>query len=112
MTPSDRYALAAVVLAALLTFATRLAPFVLFGTRGKVPPAVEYLGRVLPPALMALLVVYCLRSGLWTMDSRTLLPQLVCAALAAGLQLWKHNELLSIGAATGLYMLLVQRVFV
>lgn len=37
MTPSDRYALAAVVLAALLTFATRLAPFVLFGSRARCP---------------------------------------------------------------------------
>ena len=76
------------------------------------PKYIQYLGHALPPAIFAMLVVYCLRSGLWTMDSRTLLPQLVCAALAAGLQLWKHNELLSIGAATGLYMLLVQRVFI
>lgn len=111
MTPSSGYALAAVALAALITFGTRLAPFALFGSQKRLPAAVEYLGRVLPPALMALLVVYCLRAGLWPVDGKVLLPQLVCAALAAGLQLWKHNELLSIGAATGLYMLLVQTVF-
>ncbi len=111
MTPSGGYALAAVALAALLTFGTRLAPFALFGSHLRLPAAVEMLGRVWPPALLSLLLVYCVLAGLWPLDSQTLLPQLVCAALAAGLQLWKHSELLSIGTATGLYMLLVQTVF-
>ena len=41
---------------------TRWLPFVLFPEHREPPKVVAYLGRVLPPAMMGLLVVYCLRS--------------------------------------------------
>ena len=50
-----------ILVMAMVTFATRLLPFLLFD-RGEEPPkAVLYLGRVLPPVIMAMLIVYCLK---------------------------------------------------
>ena len=50
-----------ILVMAVVTFATRLLPFLLFD-RGEEPPkAVLYLGRVLPPAVIAMLIVYCLK---------------------------------------------------
>lgn len=39
------------------------------------------------------------------------LPELIAIAVTAGLHLWKRNTLISIGAGTVVYMLLVQLVF-
>lgn len=54
-------AVAAIAVMAIITFLTRALPFLLFD-RGESPPKlVLYLGRVLPPAIIAMLIVYCLR---------------------------------------------------
>lgn len=103
-------AAAAVAVMALVTFLTRALPFLLFG-RGEQPPKlVLYLGRVLPPAIIAMLVVYCLR-GISFASPGGWIPQLLAAAAVAALHLWKHNNLLSIFGGTILYMILVQAVF-
>lgn len=44
---------------------TRWLPFWLFPEKKQPPAVVTYLGRVLPPAMMGLLVVYCLRNVSW-----------------------------------------------
>ena len=49
-----------IAVCALCTFLERALPFLIFGTR-PVPDVVRYLGRVLPMAVMATLVIYCLR---------------------------------------------------
>ena len=89
---------------------TRWLPFLLFPEKRKPPAAVTYLGRVLPPAMMGLLVVYCLRSV-----SLTAWPHGLPEALAIGavvlLHRWRGNVLLSIAGGTAVYMLLVQTVF-
>ena len=56
-------ALIIILLVAVCTLITRLIPFVLFGGKRQVPKAVEYLGQILPPAIMATLVVYCLKGA-------------------------------------------------
>ena len=71
---------------------------------------ISYLGRVLPYAVMAMLVVYCLK-GLDFSTPGSFVPELLCTALAAGLHAWKRNTLLSIGVGTVAYMLLVQLFF-
>ena len=77
----------------------------------KDPPAVVlYLGRVLPAAVMGLLVVYCLKNVSWTAAPHGL-PELLSIAAVAVLHRWKGNVLLSIAGGTALYMLLVQAVF-
>ena len=45
---------------------TRWLPFWLFPENKEPPPVVTYLGRVLPAAMMGLLVVYCLKGVTWT----------------------------------------------
>ena len=103
-------AIAAIAVMAIVTFLTRALPFLLFD-RGESPPKlVLYLGRVLPPAIIAMLIVYCLR-GVSFSTPGGWVPQLLCVAVVVALHLWKHNNLLSIFGGTVLYMVLVQAVF-
>jgi len=99
-----------IVVMAAVTLLTRALPFLLFD-RGEAPPKVVlYLGRVLPPAVIAMLIVYCLR----TMSFATLgswVPYVAAGLVTVGLHLWKRNDLLSIFGGTVLYMFLVQTVF-
>ena len=90
---------------------TRWLPFVLFPEHREPPKVVAFLGRVLPPAMMGLLVVYCLRSVDLLSGSHGL-PEAIAVAVIAALHLWKRNVLLSIAGGTAVYMLLVQAVFV
>ena len=107
---STGVAIAAIAVMAIVTFLTRVLPFLLFD-RGESPPKlVLYLGRVLPPAIIAMLIVYCLR-GVSFSTPGGWVPQLLCVAVVVALHLWKHNNLLSIFGGTVLYMVLVQAVF-
>lgn len=100
-----------IVLVALVTLATRAIPFVLFPEGKKIPKAVEYLGKVLPPAVIGMLVVYCFKS-VNVLSSPFGLPELIAGLTVVVLHIWKRNNLLSIGAGTIIYMILVQTVFV
>ncbi len=104
-------AIAAIAVMAVVTFLTRALPFLLFD-HGEAPPKVVlYLGKVLPPAVIAMLIVYCLRD-LSFAATASWAPALIAAGVTVGLHLWKHNNLLSIFGGTILYMVLVQAVFV
>lgn len=103
-------AIASVAVMAAVTFLTRVLPFLLFGRGGKVPAVVLYLGKCLPAAVIAMLIVYCLRGITFTAPSGWL-PSLIAAAAVVVLHLWKKNNLLSILGGTVLYMVLVQVVF-
>lgn len=95
---------------ALTTFATRVLPFLMFPKDKEIPPVVRYLGKVLPPAVISMLVVYCLKGvNLTAMPFG--LPEFISVAVVIGLHVWKRNNLLSIGAGTVLYMVLIQTVF-
>ena len=89
---------------------TRWLPFWLFPERREPPLAVTYLGRVLPAAMMGLLVVYCLKNVAWASPPHGL-PELLAICAVASLHRWKGNVLLSIAGGTALYMLLAQTVF-
>ena len=95
---------------ALVTAALRFLPFLIFSENRKTPPIVSYLGRVLPYAIMGMLVVYCLK-GVSFASFPFGLPELIACATVVLLHIWKRNTLLSIGAGTVCYMLLVQFVF-
>lgn len=97
-----------VAVIALVTMATRFLPFLIFSK--KTPAVVSHLGKVLPCAIMGMLVVYCLKDVNFLAGSHGI-PELVCCAVTAGLHVWKRNSLLSIGGGTVLYMLLIQLVF-
>ena len=92
------------------TMATRFLPFLLLGDKRQTPPFITYLGKVLPYAIMGMLVVYCLKD-VSPAELSSFLPAAAGVAVTAGLHLWKHNTLLSILGGTVLYMFLVQMVF-
>ncbi|MEG2678103.1 MAG: AzlD domain-containing protein [Oscillospiraceae bacterium] len=96
---------------AAVTFLTRLTPFALFTGKRQPPESVRYLGKILPYAVMAILVVYCLKSTVFT-SVGGFLPQLIAVAVVVVLHVAKRNNLLSICAGTAVYMLLIQFVFV
>lgn len=92
------------------TMLTRFLPFLIFPAGKPAPPYIQYLGKVLPPAVFGLLVVYCLK-GVSICTGSHGIPELISILLVAGLQLWKRQMLLSIAGGTICYMLLVQMVF-
>ena len=106
----DKRLLLALLITAAVTAALRFLPFLIFGGKRKTPETVLYLGKVLPCAIMGMLVVYCLR-GMTFSSVGGFLPQLIAGALTAGLYLWRKNSLLSILGGTACYMLLIRFVF-
>ena len=98
-----------IAVCALVTFSERFLPFAIFGRR-EVPPLVKYLGKILPMAVIAALVIYCLRSTSFSAPSG-FVPPLAAAAVTALLHLWRGNTLLSVAGGTAVYMIFVQAVF-
>ena len=99
-----------ITVAVLVTMATRFLPFLIFGEKRKTPAIIEYLGTVLPCAIMGMLVVYCLKDVSF-LTGPFGLPELIACVVVAALHVWKRSSLLSIGGGTVCYMLLVQLVF-
>ena len=103
------YALLAVAVCCLCTFALRAIPFALFGGKRTMPPAMRRLAMKLPAAIIAVLVVYCLKS-LPTADAANAAVTLGSVAAVVLLHLWKKNTLLSIAGGTILYMALLRLI--
>lgn len=99
-----------IALAALGTVATRALPFIVFSEKRPVPPMIDYIGKVLPLALFALLVVYCLKD-VNVFSGTHGLPEFIAVGVTVALHLWRRNMLVSIAGGTICYMLLVQLVF-
>ena len=96
-----------VLVCAGVTFALRAMPFLFFGGKDGVPGRIASLGRLLPPAIMAALVVYCLKGvpyGTFADGAR----QLIAGAVVVIVHLYKRNTLLSIAVGTAAYMLLIR----
>ena len=107
---SEKYVIGMILVAALVTAATRFLPFLIFGNGKKTPDIIVYLGKVLPYAIIGMLVVYCMKDVKF-LQYHYGLPEIIACAAVAALHIWKRNSLLSIGVGTVLYMLLVQLVF-
>lgn len=106
---SLNHSLMLVIIMALVTALIRFAPFILF--QKKTPKSILFLGEVLPYAVMAMLVVYCLK-GIQVLSGNHGLPELIAVLVVVGLHKWKHNTLLSVLGGTICYMALVQIIFV
>lgn len=100
-----------IALVALITFLLRFAPFAFFGGKRKMPALIEYLGKYLPPAIMAILIVYCLKSVSLTAAPHGL-PEFISVVIVVALHLWKRNFLVSIAGGTICYMVLIQQIFI
>lgn len=108
MTVTQR--LITIAICVLGTMATRFLPFLLFREGKPTPPFIAYLGRALPSAAFAMLVVYCLR-GVSLFSGTHAVPELIAIIITAALHRWKHQMPLSIAGGTAAYMLLVQLIF-
>jgi len=95
---------------ALGTLATRITPFILFPEMKKPPEIITYLGKVLPPAMMGLLVIYCFKD-IKIGEASYGIPEIIAVLVIFFIHKWKSNVLLSIGSGTAVYMVLVQAVF-
>lgn len=99
-----------ILLCALGTMLTRFLPFLVFSSKRPTPKYIQYLGKALPGAIFAMLVVYCLRN-VNVLQFSYGLPELIAIAVTIGLHLWKRQMLVSIAGGTVCYMLLVQIIF-
>lgn len=92
------------------TMLPRFLPFLIFSSKKPTPKYIEYLGKALPSAIFAMLVIYCLRNVKFTSGTFGL-PELISIAVTVVLHLWKRQMILSMAGGTACYMLLIQLVF-
>ncbi len=97
-----------VAVMATVTLLLRALPFIL--CQKDVPEYLVYLGKVLPAAIVGMLVVYCLKDVNFAASPHGI-PELIAAVSVIGLQVWSRNSLLSILSGTVIYMVLIQTVF-
>ena len=93
---------------ALTTMLTRFLPFIVF--RKETPKYISYLGRVLPPAIIGMLVIYCLKDITFAVYPHGI-PELIAAVCVIAVQAWKRNSIISILTGTVIYMILIQMIF-
>lgn len=104
---NNYFPLLQIITISLVTMLVRFSPFLIFNKQEKLPEIISYLGKVLPTAIMAMLVVYCLK------DVNIIifpygLKELIAVLVVALLHIYKRNTLLSIVCGTICYMLLIQ----
>ena len=92
------------------TMVTRFLPFIIFPANKKTPPAITFLGQMLPAAVMGLLVIYCFKDVSFLSGTHGI-PELLATAVTILLQVFVRNMLLTIAGGTIFYMYLVQYVF-
>lgn len=106
-----KYSALLIAVVAIVTLLLRMFPFIIFGGKRKTPEIITYLGKVLPYAIMGMLVVYCLKNISITSFPFGI-PEVIASSVVVLLHLWKRNTLISVGGGTVLYMILIQYVFV
>lgn len=103
----NSYILKATLVGALVTYGLRGAVFIIFSDEEKMPLWLKKLGDLLPSAVMAILVVYCLRSAVNDLTGSGI-PGIIAALISALTFKWRHNTFLSIIIATAAYMILIR----
>lgn len=102
MTP---HAFVLILIAAACTFFWRVLPFAAFGGNRPLPPVIRRLCSALPPAIIAVLLVYCLRSasgGDW--------QGIAAAVVTAAAYKLSHCAPLSLVVGTAAYMIIIRMV--
>ena len=107
---SDSSTLILIVTMSLVTIVIRFAPFLLFKGK-KTPVFINYLGKVLPYSIIAMLVIYCVK-GVSLINKPHGLPEIIAILAVVGLHIWKRNTLISIVLGTIIYMILKQIIFI
>ena len=104
---SNERAVMVILLVGVITLFLRACPFIIFGKKRRMPAQLVRLGQLLPSAIMAVLVVYCLKD----VNSSWLgvgLPKGVGVLVTALCYKISHSTLPSICAGTASYMILIR----
>ncbi|SEM61082.1 MULTISPECIES: branched-chain amino acid transporter permease [unclassified Butyrivibrio] len=101
------YILLAIVMSALITFGLRALPFVLFRGGRSMPEWMQRLGQILPSAIMAVLIVYCLK-GAKSNPIGIGIPGIIAVAVVVASYKRKHNTFISIIVGTAAYMIMLR----
>lgn len=107
---NNAHSILLIAVISLVTMLLRFLPLWIFGNGQQTPEIIQYLGKVLPYAIMGMLVVFCLK-GVTFISAPYGLPELIACGVVVGLHIWKRNTAVSIVGGTVVYMLLVQMVF-
>ena len=99
-----------VAVISIVTMVLRFLPLWVFGKGQQTPKLIQYLGKVLPYAILGMLVVFCLKGVSFT-STPFGLPELIACVIVVLLHVWKRNTVVSIFGGTVVYMVLVQKVF-
>ena len=107
---NNAHSILLIAVISLVTMLLRFLPLWIFGNGQQTPEIIQYLGKVLPYAIMGMLVVFCLK-GVTFISAPYGLPELIACGVVVGLHIWKRNTAVSIVGGTVVYMLLVQMFF-
>ena len=95
-----------IAVAALVTCGLRALPFIVFSGDRAMPPFIKKVADLLPAAIMAVLVIYCIKGDIVDFSMGTVATGISVIAVIL-LHLWKRNILLSIFGGTAVYMTLI-----
>ena len=101
------YTLILILIAAGVTIMLRAIPFILFGGGRAMPPMVKKVADIMPPAIIAVLVIYCLKGQMINISMDSLCAFISVIGVIA-VHLWRRQTLLSIAVGTALYMVLIR----
>lgn len=99
--------LVTILAAALATILTRFTPYLFFPEGRRIPKFINYLSRVLAPAVFGMLVMYCLRN-VSLVSGNHALPELISIGVVTALYLWRRDMVLPMAGGTLCYMLLIR----
>lgn len=105
-----KYAIIQIVIMAGITAAIRFMPFALFPEGRKRPAFITYLGKVLPYAIIGMLVIYCFKNISFVAYPHGI-PEIIAGVIVVLLHVWKGNTLLSVFGGTAIYMVLINFIF-
>ena len=110
MTLTPAQALITILALALGSALPRLLPLIIFPAGKPHPKIIDTLSPLIPPAIIGLLVTYCLKDVSLFSGSHGL-PEFIAVAVTAIVHLLKRNLLISMAVGTVCYMVLIQVVF-
>ena len=97
-----------VLVMSIVTILLRALPFFIF--KKQTPKYISYLGKVLPSAIIGMIIIYCLKDitpSVYPFGA----PEIIASFCVVCVQIWKRNSLISILSGTVIYMLLIQMIF-
>ncbi len=94
-----------IVICSCIIYLERSLPWLAFGKR-TMPSKIKKLSDLLPPALMAILVVYSLK-GLTSADFHSAIALIISSIFTALIHIYKKNQILSVFLGTAVYMILL-----